>query len=70
MNVVCFALEYVGGVLVVVLVGNILPWIIARVASERFLFRCWPLMGVWTLLLAVVVIHQHWGPFCTSAFRS
>ena len=34
--------EYIGALLLVLFVAEILPWTVARVASEPFLVRCWP----------------------------
>lgn len=50
-SLLLFGAEAVLGILVAVLVGNALPWIVSRVASERFLFRWWPVMNLWALAL-------------------
>jgi len=41
-----FVLQYVSFALLTFLFADVLPWAIARVAAERFLFRWWPVIEV------------------------
>ncbi len=43
-----------------VVVADLFPWTVARVASEPFLYRFWPIIRVWLWLLhPVIVLVQH-----------
>lgn len=41
---------------VTVVVADLLPWTVARVASEPFLYRFWPIMRVWLWILSPVLV--------------
>ncbi len=41
-----YVLEYAGFALLVLFFADVLPWTIARVAAENFLFRWWPVIEV------------------------
>ena len=41
-----FVLEYAGFAMLTFFFADVLPWTIARVAAERFLFRWWPVIEV------------------------
>lgn len=52
-----FALEYGGFALIVMIAADVLPWMIARVSAEPFLFHFWPLMrAVHWLLFPVLAV--------------
>jgi putative hemolysin len=47
--------EYTVCLAVTVFVADLLPWTVARVASEPFLYRFWPIMRAWMWLLQPVL---------------
>ena len=46
-----FVLQYAGFALLAFLFADVLPWTIARVAAERFLYRWWPVIELLQMLL-------------------
>ncbi len=47
--------QYTVSLAITVLVADLLPWTVARVASEPFLYRFWPIMSAWLWLLQPVL---------------
>ncbi|HET6426578.1 MAG TPA: hemolysin family protein [Planctomycetaceae bacterium] len=48
--------QYTLSLAVTVFFADLLPWTVARVASEPFLFRFWPIMRVWLWILWPVLV--------------
>lgn len=46
-----FVLQYASFALLTFLFADVLPWVIARVAAEQFLFRWWPVIEVLQIVL-------------------
>ena len=46
-----FVLQYAGFALLTYFFADVLPWVIARVAAERFLYRWWPVIEVLQTIL-------------------
>lgn len=51
----CIA-RYAGCLLATVVVADLFPWTVARVASEPFLYRFWPIIRVWLWLLSPIFV--------------
>lgn len=54
------ALKYIACLIATVIVADLFPWTVARVASEPFLYRFWPVIRAWLWLLhpIFVVVQQ------------
>jgi CBS domain containing-hemolysin-like protein len=48
--------QYALGLLAIVVVADLVPWVASRVASEQFLFRCWPLVQLLLWLCAPLLV--------------
>jgi putative hemolysin len=53
--------EYAASIVLVVVVADVVPWVISRVAAEPFLFRSWPVIHLLLVLLRPMVALSRWA---------